>query len=90
MSENKSNEKKGKETMAWYDIVGGAVVGAANLIKDEKVSKFLVGTYADGETRNITDAVNGEFLSPKQKENWEKKKKKKNKRKKKNKPNFKL
>ena len=76
--------------MAWYDVAGAAVVGAVNLMKDEKVSKFLIGTYSDGTNRNVVDAMNGDFLSPQDKEKWEKKKKKKKKARKKGKPSFKL
>ena len=49
------------------------------LIKDEAFVDLLCGRYADGTQRNITDAVKGEYLSPKQKEKATTKKKKKKK-----------
>ena len=49
------------------------------LAQDEKVVEFLCGTYSDGTPRNLPDALNGEFMSPKQKKKNSKKKKKKKK-----------
>lgn len=58
---------------------GGAIAG------NEKISKVLYGTYADGTTRSLPDAINGEIYSPEQKakayDNNGKKKKKKKKKK---------
>lgn len=59
--------------------VGGSVI--KGIIGDEKAQKFICGTYADGTPRNVFDAVNEEFLSPKQKNKLRKKKKKKKKKK---------
>ena len=49
------------------------------LASDKHVQEFLCGTYSDGSPRNLPDALNGEFLSPKQKKKQSKKKKKKKK-----------
>jgi len=51
-------------------------VGKA-VASDKDITAFICGTYADGTPRSITDAVNGEFLSSKQKKKLSKKKKKK-------------
>ena len=57
--------------------VAKTVVGVGKeLLGDKGVQEFLCGTYADGTPRNISDAVHGEFLSPKQRKNSSKKKKK--------------
>ena len=58
--------------------IGGAVV--KGIVGDEKAQKFICGTYSDGTPRNVFDAVNEEFLSPKQKARIKKKKKKKKKK----------
>ena len=58
-------------------IASTVVTAGKTLIADENVTKFLCGTYADGSVRNLPDAINGEFLSPKQKKKMHKKKKKK-------------
>lgn len=48
--------------------------------------KFFCGTYSNGKPRSMVDALRDEFISPKDRERWEKKKKKKKKQtKKKNK-----
>ncbi len=31
------------------------------------IQKFLFGTYSDGSSRNLVDALNGEYISPKDK-----------------------
>ena len=55
------------------------------LAKDEDVVAFLCGKYSDGTNRNISDAVNGEYYSPKQKKKAMDSNKKKGKKKKKKK-----
>lgn len=70
------------------DIVSGiktAIDIGKSVVGDEKVQNFLCGSYADGSPRSLTDAINGEYLSPKQKDDavkktTSKKKKKKNKK----------
>ena len=37
------------------------------LIKDESVQRMTLGTYADGSTRSILDAMDDEVMSPKDK-----------------------
>lgn len=54
-------------------------------LTDKNVQKALFGTYSDGSSRSLVDCVNGEFLSPKDREKYVYKKKKKGKKKKKNK-----
>ena len=72
------------------DIAGmGAVVTV--LTENEKLKKSILGEYSDGSTRSLKDCIDGEFLSPKQKEKINKKKsdkKKKKKKKSKNKNKF--
>lgn len=46
---------------------------------DDDVKEALFGTYADGRVRNATDAIKGEYQSPKMKKKLDSKKKKKNK-----------
>lgn len=62
--------------------LGSAVIDIAG---DKKVQKVVLGTYTDGTTRSVVDALSGEFLSGKDREKYlkEKKKKKKHKKKKK-------
>ena len=51
----------------------------------ESGQKFLCGTYSDGKTRNVVDAMRDEFMSPETREKMTKKDKKKKKKKKKEK-----
>ena len=65
---------------------GKAIIdGILSLSKESSVKKSLFGVYADGSTRSLADAINGEFLSPKQREKMTSRKKKKKHKKKKNK-----
>ena len=57
--------------------IGGVAI--KSILSDKKAQEFICGTYADGTPRNIFDAVNEEYLSPKQKAKVKKKKKKKKK-----------
>lgn len=66
------------------------VTGVLKLLAECALSKdgqrFLCGTYSNGKPRSVVDALRDEFISPKDRERWEKKKKKKKKQgKKKNK-----
>ena len=61
--------------------VVSVVTGA---LTDKGVQRALLGVYSDGTPRSLIDCVNGEILSPKDKEKYiykknKKKKKKKNK-----------
>ena len=62
-------------------LVGREVLGNGD------IKKFVCGTYTDGTPRNVSDAINGEYLSPKTKKKHNKKKKKYLKNKKKSKKN---
>ena len=57
------------------------------VISDESIGKTLFGTYGDGTTRSLADAIDGECISPKDRQKAMKgaKKKKKKHNKKKNK-----
>ena len=54
-----------------------------SVLENESVMSKVFGKYSDGTTRSMYDAIHGEFLSPKQKEDIRKKKKKEKKKKKK-------
>ena len=56
---------------------------AKKVSDDENVQKLVFGSYSDGKPRNLTDALNDEYYSPKQKSKHHKKKKKSKKKKKK-------
>ena len=52
-------------------------IGAGKAISsDDNITEFLCGTYADGSKRSLSDAIHGEFLSPKQRKKLTSKKKK--------------
>lgn len=61
------------------NVIGLKEVGTAAIaiLSNTVVQKMLLGTYSDGETRSLPDALNGEVLSPKSKEKYKKKKDKK-------------
>lgn len=61
------------------EIVETILKVGKGVISDEDFQKFTLGTYADGKTRNLRDAVSGEYLSPKQKKKATSKKSKKKK-----------
>jgi hypothetical protein len=58
-------------------IIDAVVSVGKTIASDKDIKAFICGTYADGTPRSVTDAVNGEFLSSKQKKKLSKKKKKK-------------
>ena len=58
-------------------IVATAVSVGTSILKEDKIVEFLCGTYADGTKRSLSDAMQGEYLSPKQKKKLTSKKKKK-------------
>ena len=62
-------------------VIDVAVAAGAAVAGNEKINKFLCGTYADGTARSLPDAINGEIYSPEQKAKAYKKKKKKKKNK---------
>lgn len=57
--------KKKQKVAAELAVI--AVETATTLLSSKSIQKSLLGTYADGKTRSVADALNGEFLSPKQK-----------------------
>lgn len=67
--------------------IGKALTGilsrAADFAMSEDGQKFICGTYSNGKPRSLADAARDEFISPKDREDWEKKKKKKKKKNKK-------
>ena len=67
--------------------IGSGIVKEAG--KSPAIQKALFGTYTNGETRNLSDAINGEIYSPDERDKInkriEKNEKKKKKRKKKGK-----
>jgi len=60
-------------------ITAEALVG---VLTNKDIQKVVLGTYSDGKTRSVKDCIDGEFLSPKQKEKLKGKKKKKSDKKK--------
>lgn len=66
-------------------VVGGVVTGGVKeLAEHDGVQKMIFGTYTNGDTRSVVDAVQGEVFSPEDRlaiarrlEKHEKKKKKK-------------
>lgn len=59
--------------------VGVAIDVASSILANEKIGRFLLGTYSDGSMRSLIDSLNGEYLSPVDKVKKRKKKKKKKK-----------
>lgn len=65
-------------------IITAAINTAIEFASDEKVQTLLFGKYSDGTPRSFSDCLDGEILSPKDREKLLKKKKgKKSKKKKK-------
>lgn len=66
-------------------VVSVATTISRELNDNEEIKALLCGEYSDGRTRSISDAIAGEYRSPKQrrKESGNKKKHKKDKYKKK-------
>lgn len=47
-------------------LKASAIIEIAQIIiENESVQKLLFGVYSDNTPRSLTDAMNGEFLSPK-------------------------
>lgn len=62
-----------------HKIIKTVVAGAAYVLKNEDCRKALLGSYSDGTPRSLVDAIQGEFVSTKDREKINKKNKKKNK-----------
>ena len=60
--------------------VGVMIDVASSILANEKITKFLCGTYSDGSARSLIDSLNGEYVSPVDKVKKLKKKKKKKKK----------
>lgn len=58
-------------------VLGVIIDVASTILANERVGKFLCGSYSDGSSRSLIDSLNGEYLSPKDKVKKSKKKKKK-------------
>lgn len=64
-------------------IIKAIAESTISIATNKDVQKMVLGTYADGTTRSMKDAIDGEILSPSQKKKLKKKnKKKKNKKRK--------
>lgn len=62
----------------------GTILGTiTDFALSERGQKFICGTYSNGKPRSLVDAARDEYISPKDREKWEKQKKKKKKSKKK-------
>jgi hypothetical protein len=61
------------------DVLGIIIKAGGDILSSDKVKKTLLGEYTDGTTRNVMDAFNGEYLSPKTKKKHKKHKKNKKK-----------
>lgn len=65
--------------------IGSIIGGIGDFILSESGQKFICGTYSNGKPRSLVDAARDEYISPKDRERWEKTKKKKKKKSKKKK-----
>ena len=66
-------------------MITGAIEKVADIAMSSSGQKFICGTYSDGKPRSVVDAMRDEYVSPKDRMEYDKKKKKKNKKKKKKK-----
>lgn len=62
-----------------FDKVAETIKNVAVGLEKSGISKMVLGTYSDGTTRSIPDAISGELYSPKTKAKAIKKGKKKHK-----------
>lgn len=65
--------------------IGSIISTTVDVLSSEKMRKTLFGTYSNGKSRNLTDALNHEVVSPEDKLKITKRLKKNKKKKKKNK-----
>lgn len=63
--------------------ITSAIKTVSNIVMSDSGQKFLCGTYSNGKARSVVDAMRDEYISPSDREKWEKTKKKKKKKKKK-------
>lgn len=52
-------------------IIKAAMKVGAELLFSDKAQKAFCGTYSDGTTRSLKDAINDEIISPSDRETWE-------------------
>ena len=52
-------------------MIKTAVKVGAELLFSDKAQKAICGTYSDGTTRSLKDAINDEIISPSDRESWE-------------------
>jgi len=64
----------------YVKIAGAVATILGEVASSKKIKKNLLGTYSDGSTRSVVDAISGEYLSAKSKKKI-KNSKKKNKKK---------
>lgn len=62
--------------------IGAILEGTAKVLTNKKVRKTLFGEYTDGSARSLSDCLDGEILSPKERKKYTSKKKKSKKKKK--------
>ena len=67
--------------MADTKTIATVIQTIGSLAQSKKVQKLVLGSYSDGSPRSIADMIDGEILSPKDREKYNKPKKKKNKKK---------
>jgi hypothetical protein len=80
---NKNKIHKEENNMANNLEIAGAVADIlASAATSKKGRKAICGTYSDGTPRSMVDAWRDEYISPKDRERWDKMKKKKKKAKK--------
>lgn len=60
--------------------VGVIIDVASSILANERIGKFVCGTYSDGTARSLIDSLSGECKSPVDKDKKSKKKKKKKKK----------
>ena len=66
-------------------VIESLISAGKTIAGNDDIQKMILGTYSDGSPRSLPDALNDEFISPKEKKNilyGDKKKKKKHKKKK--------
>lgn len=70
--------------------IRGIINGISDIALSEEGQRFICGTYSNGKTRSVVDAMRDEYISPDDRAAWDKKKakKKKKKKKKKNDPEY--
>ena len=68
--------------------IGAIVKAVSDVLMSDKGQKFVCGTYSNGKPRSVVDALRDEYISPNDRDRWDKAKKKKKKKKKKKQNDF--